>query len=99
MDFLESSNVNLGRRDTDTRRKFLATARTKLNCFGTHNSSEPNKAATVPLDPMDDRILRIKPTDPNKALDMGKGVHAMTPTESMRADIQLRRSPFGKNDE
>ncbi len=44
--------------------------------------------------PMGGSVLCIKPTDPNKALDVGKGVHAMTPSESMRADEQLNRSPF-----
>jgi hypothetical protein len=46
--------------------------------------------------PLDDRLVRIEPKDRNRALDMGKGVHAMTPSESMRADEETGGSPYTK---
>ena len=39
-------------------------------------------------------LMLIKPKDRKMALDIGKGVHAMTAGESMRADEQLNRSPY-----
>lgn len=96
--FLESSTVNLGRKATKTRQAFMDEVTAKFNTFGVNfiiaeictstedEESKPNS--------MDDRIVRIKPTDRRKALDAGKGVCAMTPGESMRADEQLGRSSY-----
>lgn len=86
--FLSNSTVNLGRRNTKTRQTFLDEASTRFDIF-------MNQTKTKASEPMDDRILRIKPKNRRKALDIGKGVHAMTSTESMRADEQLNRSPYG----
>ena len=106
IDWLTDSTVNLGRRQTKTRDQFLETAAKRFDFYnefgfdydssGTvpEQSSQPQKT-----NPMDDRLVRIKPKDSRKGLDMGKGVHAMTPSESQRADEQLNRSPFaGKSD-
>ena len=91
--FLEGSTVNLGRRTTKTRQAFLDTASAKFDAFVTGDVAETPKQPVT--DHMGDRVLCIKPKDRNKALDVGKGVHAMTPSESMRADEQLNRSPYG----
>lgn len=93
--FLEDSTVNLGRKTAKTRQAFISAAMAKFDAF----LSEPEQM----IDPepkqltgsANDRVLCIKPKDSRKALDIGKGVHAMTPSESMRADEQLNRSPFG----
>lgn len=90
--FLEKSTVNLGRRTTKTRQAFLDEANAKFELFLVDNISDVSEQPV--LERMDDRVLCVKPTDRNKALNVGKGVHAMTPSESMRADEQLNRSPY-----
>lgn len=99
--FLESSTVNLGRKTSKTRKEFMNTARMKFDAFildRVHHPCDdvvkPKKDKSVPSK-TNKNIICIKPKNRNKALDVGKGVHAMTPTESMRADEQLNRSPFG----
>lgn len=98
--FLENATVNLGRKTAKTRQEFIDTAVAKFNAFGENFIVAeicPSSKDEQPIaNPMDDRILCIKPIDPRKALDIGKGVHAMTPSESMRADEQLNRSPYTK---
>jgi len=93
LSFLQASNVNLGRLHSKTRDKFLETVKEKFESFENNVPSEGVQDAKT--GPINDRIICIKPTNSNKALDIGKGVHAMTPSESMRADEQLNRSPFG----
>lgn len=99
--FLKDSTVNLGRKTTKTRQAFLDVAAAKFDAFAStsivEDAEEPIVELVESVNPMDDRIVRIKPADKRKALDVGKGVHAMTPSESMRADEQLNRSPFGNN--
>lgn len=94
--FLEDSTVNLGRRTTKTRQAFLAEAAAKFDAL--MDDSEPVNEVVEktqkPPNPFSNSVIRIKPKDPKKALDIGKGVHAMTPSESARADEQLNRSPF-----
>lgn len=46
--------------------------------------------------PEDSRLVCLKPKDPTAALNVGKGCHAMTPTQSRVADEELNRSPYGK---
>jgi len=41
-----------------------------------------------------DRIIKIMPVNNDRSLNIGKGVSAMTPSESARADEQLNRSPY-----
>lgn len=94
--FLESSTVNLGRKATKTRQAFMDTAKAKFDAFVSDNAVKPEKKEPEPIR-KSDSIICLKPKDKNKALDVGKGVHAMTPSESMRADEQLNRSPFGTN--
>jgi len=100
--FLDSSNVNLGRKGTKTREAFLAQAEKRFRTFGDDHQlvveqvgdqSEKDKVEP-PTDPLEGKVMRIKPSDPRRALDVGKGVHAMTPSESARADEQLNRSPY-----
>lgn len=97
--FFENSTVNLGRKTTKTRKAFINTAKAKFDAFFI--------ASTVISDDVEQKndkqastkksesIICLKPKDRKKTLDIGKGVHAMTSTESMRADEQLNRSPFG----
>jgi len=92
MTFLASSNVNLGRKKTKTRDVFLNTAAAKFDAFLEIEAS-PEESSS---DPMKDSVMCIKPQDANKGLSIGKGVHSMTASESMRADEQLNRSPYGK---
>lgn len=103
MAFLISSTVNLGRRTSKTRDKFLKEARAKFNTYDNCAKDGDQIAEICPVEsnktasnPMSGSVLCVKPTDKNKALDVGKGVHSMTGSESSRADEQLDRSPFGK---
>lgn len=100
---LENSTVNLGRKQAKTRDEFLKKVRVKFINFEASMendlSDKDNLTKERIVNPMDDRVVRIKPQDRNKALDIGKGVHAMSGSESMRADEQLNRSPFGAKKE
>ncbi len=103
LNFLDGSNVNLGRKTTKTRQAFIDEAAAKIEAFrkpcGCTDTKDKIKKKKN-KNPMSGSVKCIKPVDPRKALDIGKGVHAMTSSESMRADEQLDRSPFsGKNDE
>lgn len=89
---LKNSTVNLGRKTAKTRQVFIQAAIAKFDAFG--KQCESNNKKSTP-NPMDSSVLRIKPKDNSKALGIGKGVHAMTSSESMRADEQLNRSPYG----
>ena len=96
--FLETSNVNLGRLQSKTRKEFLCEAIKRFNNF-INSQIKENPKETVDEKPAQKRILCLKPT---KKLDIGKGVHAMTAGESMAVDEQLGRSPYsskGSNDE
>ena len=94
--FLEDSTVNLGRKTAKTRQMFIVKAMAMFDAFQYTKVELDQVAETCPsTNPMDNSVICIKPTNRNKALDVGKGVHAMTPGESMRADEQLNRSPFG----
>lgn len=91
--FLQDSKVNLGRRGTKAKACFFEEVEAKFdecqNSFLTpSNKPRPKRVSRR------DEVLCVKPKDSRKALDMGKGVHAMTASESARADEQLNRSPF-----
>lgn len=102
-EFLKCSTVNLGRKKTKTRQVFLDEAEARFDAFGDNfivaetcdSDVEIEEKTPPPTSPMGKSVLCIKPKDRNKALDIGKGVHAMTSSESMRADEQLNRSPYG----
>lgn len=94
--FLENSTVNLGRKTAKTRQEFIVVAMYKFDAFD--KQAEDDQVSEVypkKPTPMSGSVMCIKPRDKNKGLDVGKGVHSMTPSESMRADEQLNRSPFG----
>ena len=97
--FLEGSTVNLGRKTTKTRQVFINEAMAKFDTFWLEiNVDTPipeNEQPTSAPSPMGSSVLCIRPKDRNRALDVGKGVHAMTSSESGRADEQLNRSPYG----
>lgn len=101
--FLEDASVNLGRKTAKTRQLFLDKARVKLDAFGDNFliaetcDVDEEKPLTPKSKLMSDSVLCIKPIDKRRALDIGKGVHGMTSSESMRADEELNRSPFGDN--
>ena len=93
IEFLEASTVNLGRRTAKTREEFIVEAKRKFDAFSRDDNDKP-VVEKEPRKDMSDRVLRIQPTDRKKALDVGKGVHAMTASESQRADEQLGNSPY-----
>jgi hypothetical protein len=105
IEFLETSTVNLGRKTAKTRAEFIAEAKQKFDAFAQSNREDMSEEKSPEKSPRDmsDRVKRIKPTDKRKALDAGKGVHAMTASESQRADEQLGHSPYagkeGQTDE
>ncbi len=93
--FLEGSTVNLGRKTAATRQKFINEAKAMFDAFESDTKKDKcEEVVANPVNPMSDSIICIKPDNPNKALDVGKGVRAMTASESMRADEQLNRSPY-----
>jgi len=92
--FLSDSRVNLGRLTSMTRRKFLSTAEEKFESFVPKDNETPQPDS--PVAAKNDRLVCLKPKQGSGTLNIGKGVHAMTPSDSMRADEQLGRSPFGK---
>jgi hypothetical protein len=95
--FLEASTVNLGRKTAKTRAEFMAEANRKFDAFAQSSMEDmPDTKEADEKSPRDmsDRVKCIKPTDKRKALDAGKGVHAMTASESQRADEQLGHSPY-----
>ncbi len=97
IEHLENSNVNLGRKTSKTRSKLIKEINAKfddmINTSSVSNESIIKKVKKA-VNPMDDRVKCIKPKNTRKALQAGKGVAAMTGSESMRADEQLNRSPF-----
>lgn len=96
--FIDESTVNLGRKGTKPRQIFMDTVAAKFDTF-INGTSVQTEDESVP-NPMNGSVLCIKPHDPRRVLDVGKGVHGMTPSESMRADEQLNRSPYaGKQGE
>ncbi|KKN98963.1 hypothetical protein LCGC14_0142080 [marine sediment metagenome] len=105
--FLEDSTVNLGRKTTKTRQVFLSDISAILDSFlssqedMSEQTEKPKKDKKKKSKPnhMDDRLVCLKPKNKAIALNAGKGVHAMTPSESQRADEQLGRSPFSGKDQ
>ena len=106
LNFLEASNVNLGRKTAKTRLYFISEAKRKFNAFVCDDNDgqvTDNEVEKEPRKDMSDRVLRIEPKDKRRGLDAGKGCHAMTASESQRADEQLGHSPYagkeGQTDE
>jgi len=94
--FLENSTVNLGRKTAKTRRVFINEAAARFDEFVSGAVVEQEEKTPSKPSPMSGSVMRIKPADSRKGLDVGKGVHAMTYPEAMRADEQLNRSPYGQ---
>ena len=96
MKFLNDSTVNLGRKNTKTRKDFMDQASAKFDKFASSKNEVKDEVKDEKANSghLSDRVMRIKPSDPKKALDAGKGVVAMTASESARADEQLGRSPY-----
>jgi hypothetical protein len=100
-DFLEMSSVNLGRKDAKTKQQFVNQVIKMIDVFYKQarkpNREKREKTPRTSIEPesrvSNDRIMVLKPK--SKSLDIGKGVHSMTQSESMRADEELNRSPFG----
>ena len=94
--FLEKSTVNLGRKTAKTRQAFLNEVIAKFDALEADAEQviDMVEKQSEALSPMGNSVIRIKPTNKKNALDVGKGVHAMTSGESGRADEQLNRSPF-----
>jgi hypothetical protein len=100
MEFLQKSNVNLGRKHTKSKERFLKAVSDKFDSYGegliVAEICDDNVDREKKPNSLRDGVIRIKPEDPRKALDAGKGVCAMNATESSRADEQLGRSPYAQ---
>ena len=96
LEFIEDSTVNLGRKNTQTRSKFIEGIKSRLTAFETDNGKKVVAKVEEKKSPDSDRIICMKPKDKKRALDAGKGVVAMTASESQRADEELGRSPYTK---
>ena len=98
MEFLELSNVNLGRKTTKTRKVFFVEVEQKLEALRELAKAEKTTKEIaqkkVKKTPMSGSVKCIKPKDSKRGLSLGKGVHAMTSSESARADEQLGHSPY-----
>ncbi len=97
LEFVGSSTVNLGRKGTQTRTKFLQEIESRLTAFET-DSGKKAVVKEEKNESEDDggRLICMKPKDKRRALNAGKGVVAMTGSESQRADEELNRSPYNK---
>lgn len=95
LSFLQDSTVNLGRQGTKTRQIFMDDVEAKLNAF-VDSSVKVDVKEKPAKNPMAHSVKCIKPTNSRRSLDVGKGVHAMTSSESMRADEELNRSPYSR---
>lgn len=97
--FLKNSTVNLGRRATKTRQAFLDEAAARFYEYesGADQVDDSVKEQPEISSPTSGSILRIKPADKRRALDVGKGVHAMTSSESGRADEERNHPPMTSN--
>lgn len=91
--FLHNSTVNLGRKNTKTRQTFLDIASQKIDAFATNDDIIDDDNS---INPLNKSVMMIKPKDKRKSLNVGKGVHSMTASESLRADEQLNRSPYSQ---
>lgn len=91
--FLEKSTVNLGRKTAKTRQAFIDIANNKFDQYVDPDNDIDDKKESN-KDQMHSSVMCIKPKDKRRALDIGKGVHAMTASESLRADQDLGRSPY-----
>ncbi len=96
-ELLETSNVNLGRKTAKTRQGLIESIMSKVEIFGSTNTYEPI-VEKKEEEKDSGRLLCLKPSDRRAALNMGKGVHAMTPDQSQVADQQLGRSPYPKGE-
>jgi len=86
MEFVDQAKVNLGRSGTSTRQKFLDDLSVILDSYDEENTSDkPEKQKDIKV---------LKPNAKSKRLMTGKGVAAMTGSESQRADEEMGRSPF-----
>lgn len=97
--FLNESTVNLGRRTAKTRQTFIDKAIGRVDSLRDNFIIAeicPEEEPKVSPKPTSGSIICMKPTQKSKALNAGKGVHAMTQSKSMQADEELNRSPYGK---
>lgn len=116
-ELLESSNVNLGRKKAKTRQDLVLSIIGLIDDFGSMTTETGHRLCDCHFKPQgidvneeienekedNGRLLCLKPKDKRAALNVGKGVHAMTPDQSQVADEQLDRSPYvkkrGKNEQ
>ena len=99
MEFVGNSTVNLGRKNTKTRTKFLEEIESQCVAFETDSDKQVVVKENKKVSEDDgDRLICMKPGNKKRALDAGKGVVAMTGSESQRADQELGRSPFTKKE-
>ena len=99
LSFVGNSKVNLGRKNTLTRDQFLKRLESILTAFETDDGKKVVVKTEEKKSPDSDRLICMKPKDKRRALDAGKGVVAMTGSESQRADEELGRSPYTKKQE
>jgi len=99
--FVGSSTVNLGRKTTKTRAEFLKEIESMCTAFEADGVKKDVVVVEKEEEKLDqsDRLVCMKPKDKRRALDAGKGVVAMTASESQRADEELGRSPYTKKQE
>ena len=101
LEFVGNSTVNLGRKTTKTRTEFLKEIESKCMAFETDDVKKVVAKVTKGKEKKSsdsDRLICMKPKDKKRALDAGKGVYAMTGSESQRADEELNRSPYTKKE-
>ncbi len=83
-DFLNTTNVNLGRKKSKNREKFIQEVLLKIKNFIKPNNNINRQS----------EVLCLKPTKKN-AMKLKGHAHEMTESESMKADEELGRSRFG----
>lgn len=88
--------MNLGRKTAKTRQTFIDEIMSRVDSLRDHAEICPEEEPKIPPKLPSGSIICMKPTKKSEALSVGKGVHSMTQSQSMEADEQLGRSPYGK---
>jgi len=89
---LEESNVNLGRKSSKTRSRLLLEVKRVLDKIDVLFDKDTKKEEDIEQSrPNNNSVMPLRPK--NNTLDIGKGVHSMTPTESAKADRECGYSP------
>lgn len=93
---LDSANTHMGRK-TQNRKNFVDSIMQLAKQYvDEKNTQQTNKqkARQRRLMPMNDRAIKLKPSDQNKIVKKKDGTSVMTEADSMAADEEMGNSPL-----